>query len=316
MPDASKKLSVVVPAYNAERDLRRCLDSLCGQSYVNFEIVCVDDGSVDSTSEIMHEYAGVDSRVRVIHQANAGVSSARNRALEVVQGDIIGFCDADDAYAPGAFELIIEQFRTCGCDVLVSAYEKTKANGERERFGSNVEKVCSARELQELIMYHSGIGGYSSNKFFKAGLLRGMRFDESLSHGEDMYFISRVLHGNPDVKVLLTPGCTYTYYDNADSATRDVSKLLNEQGELKYMAAMKLMQKLYFGDQEMLRLVRATQFRIITANLKAFRSQPHIMSLLTKQAMQSAIDYLLCNKSTSSFASRLLRCLKLLRYLL
>lgn len=309
------KISVIIPVYNASRYLRRCLDSLCTQSYGCFEILCVDDGSADDSLDVLQHYAAQDSRVKVIHQANEGASAARNRALEEVQGDVVGFCDADDTYHPEALANIAKIFSNNECDVLVTAYEVAKADGSRHRLGREAEYEYSARELQERIMYDSCVRGFTWNKFFKAHLLEGVSFDEHLSHCEDMYFVSQVLKRNPEIKVLQSPVCTYAYFDNRDSVTRDPQKLLNEEGELMYVVAMEKMRELYSDDSLMNQLIRATSFRLIAENIKSFADSPETARALAAQAMEFARDYLSCGLSEYSFIKRLRRCLRLRRHL-
>ena len=97
-------LSVIVPVYNTAPWLRRCLDSICAQSYRNLEILCVNDGSTDNSAEILAEYAARDERIRVFTQANAGLSAARNTALEHASGEWATGVDSDDYLAPGVYE--------------------------------------------------------------------------------------------------------------------------------------------------------------------------------------------------------------------
>ena len=104
------KLSIIIPVFNAERYLRRCLDSIRRQSMRDFEVICIDDGSTDSSAAVLGEYAAQDSRFRVISQANAGQGAARNRGLDVAAGEYICFVDADDVLS-GAdiLELLISE---------------------------------------------------------------------------------------------------------------------------------------------------------------------------------------------------------------
>ena len=95
-----KKVSVIVPIYNAEKYLNKCLESIIGQTYKNLEIILVDDGSSDNSPIICDAWAQIDSRIRVIHKKNGGVSSARNAGIDLAQGDYIGFVDADDWIEP------------------------------------------------------------------------------------------------------------------------------------------------------------------------------------------------------------------------
>ena len=93
-------VSIVVPVYNGERYLRDSLDSLLAQTFRDFEIICVNDGSTDSSESIINEYLERDSHIRVVNQANAGVASARNTGIENAKGRYLMFCDDDDLFAP------------------------------------------------------------------------------------------------------------------------------------------------------------------------------------------------------------------------
>ena len=102
------KISVIVPVYKVEPYLRKCLDSIVGQTYQNLEIILVDDGSPDGCGAICDEYAAQDKRVRVIHKANGGVSSARNAGLTAATGEWIGWVDSDDWIEPDMYERMLE----------------------------------------------------------------------------------------------------------------------------------------------------------------------------------------------------------------
>ena len=108
--------SIIVPVYNAEKYLRPCLDSIMAQTCCDWECICVDDGSVDSSRAILEEYAGRDRRIRVIHQVNAGPGPARNRALDIAHGEWLLFVDADDLVAPHMLQTILEMEQ--GADIV------------------------------------------------------------------------------------------------------------------------------------------------------------------------------------------------------
>lgn len=119
----SPTISIIVPVHNAEMDLPRCLDSLCTQSYENYEIICVENASTDGSWHVLQQYAAQNERIKLMRRDKAGVSGARNTALELVQGDIVGFCDADDMYTQGAFQYVVESFKLKGCDILTTGYK-------------------------------------------------------------------------------------------------------------------------------------------------------------------------------------------------
>lgn len=104
------KISVIIPVYNVEEYLRKCLDSVINQTYKNLEIICIDDGSPDNCGAILDEYAKKDNRIIVVHQENAGVSSARNRGLDIAKGEYIAFVDSDDWLEPECYEFSVKEF--------------------------------------------------------------------------------------------------------------------------------------------------------------------------------------------------------------
>ena len=112
-----KLVSVIIPAYNIEDYIGRCLDSIISQTYKNLEIIVVDDGSRDYTGEILDNYAKKDRRIKVIHKENGGVSSARNKGIEAAEGDYIGFIDGDDLIEPGMYKTLVDLLEEENADI-------------------------------------------------------------------------------------------------------------------------------------------------------------------------------------------------------
>ena len=117
-------ISVIIPAYNAAAFLNCCLDSLLAQSFPDWEAICVDDGSTDGTAALLEHYAARDSRFRVVHQANAGVSAARNNALEQARGTFLLFVDSDDSLHPQTMELCHRLALRDGTDLVAFTYDR------------------------------------------------------------------------------------------------------------------------------------------------------------------------------------------------
>ena len=115
-------VSIIVPVYNASKTLRRCVDSVLKQEFPDFELLLVDDGSQDGSGAICDEYAALDHRVRVVHKENAGVSAARNDALDRAQGVFLQFLDSDDWITPDATKLLVRSAREHSCDMVVSDF--------------------------------------------------------------------------------------------------------------------------------------------------------------------------------------------------
>ena len=116
------EISVIIPVYKAENYLCHCIDSILGQSFVDFELILVDDGSPDGSGAICDEYAKKDDRIRVIHQKNRGVSSARNAGLDAARGNWVTFIDSDD-YVKKEF---LEHLYECEYDLIIGGYEQSE----------------------------------------------------------------------------------------------------------------------------------------------------------------------------------------------
>lgn len=111
------EISIIVPVYKVEPYLRKCLDSILAQTFTNFEVILVDDGSPDNSGKICDEYAIKDSRVRVIHKENGGLSSARNAGIDIAQGKYLGFVDSDDYIAEDMYEVLYENLKFYDADI-------------------------------------------------------------------------------------------------------------------------------------------------------------------------------------------------------
>lgn len=114
------KISIIIPIYNSEKFLNKCIDSVLVQSEKDFELLLIDDGSTDKSGSVCDEYAKKDNRIRVIHKTNAGTASARNDALDIAKGDYIAFCDNDDYISPYFYETLLNALKETGADVVVS----------------------------------------------------------------------------------------------------------------------------------------------------------------------------------------------------
>ena len=127
-------LSVIVPIYNVEKYLDKCVKSIADQTYSNLEIILIDDGSTDSCPRLCDEWARIDSRIKVVHKKNGGLGDARNVGLDVATGDYVAFVDSDDHIAPLMYETLMKKATDCNLDVVKSGFMREYANGKTETF--------------------------------------------------------------------------------------------------------------------------------------------------------------------------------------
>lgn len=145
-------ISIIVPVYNVEKYLSKCLDSLVNQTYENIEIVCVDDGSIDSSGEICDEYAKKDARIKVIHKENGGLSDARNVGLETINGEYVMFIDSDDWIDKDTCDYCINTLKLYDVDLILWSYiREYKNNAKPKRLFMNGSRYFDDQEIKEKI---------------------------------------------------------------------------------------------------------------------------------------------------------------------
>ncbi len=206
------KISVIVPVYKTEHFLRRCLDSIAGQTYKNLEIILVDDGSPDNCGAICDEYAAKDGRFTVLHTPNRGVSAARNAALEIAAGQWIGFVDSDDWIEPDMYEYLYRKGSSSSADVVQCGFffdEKDESSAmfcpEEDRFIAGDASHYSLEDMQI-------IAPSACCKLFSAKCVKNVTYDTRCIYGEDFMFNIQVL--SKASGLLLCSGAKYHYNQN------------------------------------------------------------------------------------------------------
>lgn len=210
-------ISIIVPVYNVESFVSKCIDSIIAQSYSNWELILIDDGSMDASGSICDHYCGTDNRIVCIHQENKGVSFARNEGLKLVNGDYIIFLDADDWIEQEMLEKLLEAAERNGADMACcDSYnvEKTEdgriVRTQRHVWGKIKEdRTVTGKELYYAIFYRSAT---LWNKLFCVGVLDGLCFNTKMSYGEDTDFLLRAMERVS--KAALIQYCGYNYCVN------------------------------------------------------------------------------------------------------
>lgn len=211
-------ISIIIPVWNVDRFLEKCLDSLLAQTYENLQIILIDDGSPDASGEICDRYAEKDKRVEVIHQRNAGVCSARNTGMQYVKGEYIGFVDPDDWAAPDMFEYLYEGLSRTGAEIACCRYYRV-AEGEEVYSQCDGRTVLyTGREAVEELVHRFIIRNVFWNKLFKTEIFNGIRFPEGRIY-EGTAMVYQLLLRAEYVVLLGDP--KYYYLDNPKSYVND-----------------------------------------------------------------------------------------------
>ena len=220
--EAQPLITVIVPVYNVEKYLRRCLDSIIGQTYQNLEILCIDDGSIDNSGEICEQYAARDARIKVIHQENQGLSTARNRGLDAAEGEYIAFVDSDDYILEDMYKKMLAKLLDYNVDLCVCQWQYEFSDGRQVVKKQNIDPAIYGRKAslefaRFLYMgnYESGVVVAAWNKLYRRALFDTIRFEGRIH--EDEAFSGRIMAKNISVYVMEEQ--FYVYAQNGDSLT-------------------------------------------------------------------------------------------------
>lgn len=240
------KISVIIPVYNVEKYLTKCIDSVINQTYSNLEIICIDDGSTDDSGRILDEYAKKDNRIIVIHQENKGVSAAKNRGLEVMSGDYVGFVDSDDWIETDFYENAYLSITKNDADIFCSGIYEDRNNIciKRENKPAVKDGVFGKNEALLYAFkrdYYKNFGAYLWNKVFRANLFYNIRFDEELKVAEDiLVFVECVLKGQ---RFVYTDKAYYHYFQRNTSLIHSENLIKKESLLQSYDRIIQLTQK-------------------------------------------------------------------------
>ena len=213
-------ISVIVPVYNKEPYLHRCIDSILSQTFTDFELLLIDDGSTDRSGEICDAYAGKDKRVRVFHKENGGVSSARNKGIQKANGEWIIFLDADDYFLLDALRLLLDvalknKTKISAANFYVEKDNKRYGQCEgRDRIVKNNFRSC----------YFMTCYLRTGTVLFHSSVIYRFSFDESLCRYEDIKLWLEIMR---EQKIAYTSECVFVYSENSRCLSlpvKDISK--------------------------------------------------------------------------------------------
>ena len=210
-----EKVSIIVPVYNGESRLRRCVESILHQDYPDLEVILVDDGSRDGSLSIMEEYARLDNRVKAIHKENGGVSSARNRAFREATGTYIRFSDVDDWLPMDSTKLLVREMEANPVQLVIGDFYRVVDQNVSQKGSIEKSDVLTIKEYADKMLFSPAdlYYGVLWNKLYRREIIERytIRMDESIRYSEDMIFnLQYLLHVGP-IAVLKAPVYYYEY---------------------------------------------------------------------------------------------------------
>lgn len=239
-------VSIIVPVYNAERYIRKCIESILSQTYTNLELILVDDGSIDSSSNIIDEYSLKDSRIKVVHKKNEGVSSARNSGLDIATGMYVTFADADDEMKSDCVEYLLNLITTNQTNVAYT--DKLFTDHHMNQENDNSVQVISGEDAAERIILETyNVGVYC--KIFRLEFLNQnkIRFFPNVYIGEGLNFNALAYQYADKVAV----GHRKVYYYRTDNANSAMTKFNIKKCEMAVNAIKILQSNLILCSQKL-----------------------------------------------------------------
>ena len=239
------EVSIIVPVYQVEKYIRQCVDSILAQTFTDFELILVDDGSKDKSGQICDEYAVLDQRVKVIHKENGGLSDARNCGMDQAVGNYFMFVDSDDYIAPTMLEYLYKALMNKEADIAVCNFLHFFEEDRKRDFSTNIQsEVLSGAEIfysrKNERVY--GIWTVAWNKLYKRETLGNVRFRFGKYH-EDEFWANDIYQ--MDIKIVTIPECLY-YYRQRDNS---IMGRKNIKRDFDILEALQERIAVYFMDE-------------------------------------------------------------------
>lgn len=268
---STPKISIIIPVYNVEPYLDRCLNSVLSQSFTDFEVLLIDDGSTDASGKICDKYASRDERIRVFHKENGGVSSARNVGLKEAKGEWIYFVDADDEVLPDGLQALVDGIRD-DVDVVMGNWEKR--DNEDNLLWKIDSKACLLTKKDGILINFGlsnkcpGNWGWLFMKLFKTSVIRNknLLFTPEITYNEDELFIIQYLCACKGVTNKIIDS-VYCYRESATSVMESTKYRFNPRILESFDAQVRMCQCIANDKESDAELVRVAKDGIINRYL-------------------------------------------------
>lgn len=293
-------LSIIIPIYNGENYIHNCLRSISSQTFVNFEVILVDDGSIDNSGTICDYYAKKDKRIKVIHKHNEGVSLARIDGANISNGDYIAFIDVDDYISKDYIQILLDSITKNDSDISMCQYYDVR-NGKlnylkRKNIGIyNREQIESL--LKENVLYDkecgcSGLPLFLWGKIYKRSIiLSALDKGVGFKYGEDMIINFDILFNHANI-ISVIPDCLYYYVHHTQQATQKPIEVLWEQYTKLWEHIQKADTKGYFKEQlpnRIMAFIYSSLYRVLKTSLSYKHFQKHISCFRNTEIIKDVI---------------------------
>ncbi len=268
-------ICIIVPIYNVEKYIHKCINSIIHQTYKHLEIILVDDGSKDNCGAICDEYAEIDSRIKVLHKENGGLSDARNFAIDIVTGDYITFIDSDDFVEADYVEYLYKLIQKYSADISICNINKTcEEQYKGENITSDIQHVYTEQEAIEQMLYQKLFDVSACAKLYKAELFKTIRYPKG-KYYEDL--ATTYLVFDKCNKIVYGSLQKYNYMIRENSIT-------TSQFSIKRMELIDIAEEmLNFISNKYPDIKKSAISKFISANFQVFLQTPKEKSLFAEE---------------------------------
>lgn len=253
-------VSVILPVLNGESTIEMSIKSVLNQTYTDYELLIVDNGSSDHTVAICSRYCKNDNRIKILHCSIPGVVAGRKLGVTNAKGKYLAFIDADDEYKPEMLEIMVQALEKSNADIASCGYEIVYQGRERERCIPLCNGVLDSKHYFEML-FQKGTLGFLWNKLYKSSVWRESDNPDGMEVCEDTYINCSLLR--TERTVVVVPQCLYQYYENPFSVTRTIDKKIDEHENWKYLVSYKKIMDLVADDEEKKRCVERSIWWVI-----------------------------------------------------
>lgn len=221
-----EKISVIVPVYNVEQYLERCVDSIINQTYTNLEIILVNDGSTDNSGKLCDELAKKDERIRVIHKENGGLSDARNRGIDEAESDLVGFIDSDDYIDSDMYEVLLKNLNDTDADLSMCALYDVYNNTPEAQVTNKETWKLSSEQAIKMVMEAKILSVTAVNKLYRKSLFTDLKFEVG-KIAEDAFIMIKLLDKCEKIVATNEKKYYYVHRENSITTQKFSTKFLN-----------------------------------------------------------------------------------------
>ena len=295
-------VSIIVPIYNAQDFLKDCITSILAQTYTEWELILINDGSTDNSEDICKVYSSSDRRIKYLKKTNGGVGSARNLGLRHISGDWVTFVDADDQIYPYFVETLVKLAINADCDSVCAGYVECDSKGNVLYSTENVHDYKFLTYKQSVLDFYQlnvfKYNGYIWNRLFRVSVIKdnNLSFNENIYYKEDGLFVMQFISKSKK-NIPFTPYPVYKYYMNTDSATHQLTNKFNK----KYVTTvdariltLKAVEESNISDAYLLHIVRYNviiSYYYITREMRKYNVKDQRIKDTIKQKIKNSVPF-------------------------